>query len=426
MALPLAAGTLVTRRYLSHARVLAESLRAFHPSLPFIVAIVDHEGAPDEGDRFETVAGRSLGAPDFRRLTFAYSGQHLCIALKPVLLQHLLARAEAAVFIDPDILVTAPLDAAFDQVRAHALTLTPHLVRPSLGADARARDRTMLLAGAFNGGFVGVSRSTEAEACLAWWGDRLSTHCRMAPADALHGDQRWLDLAPAFVGRTAILRDPALNVAYWNLHERTIALVEDELFVDGRRLGFFHFSGFDPGSPGGVSAHAAGLTRAALGPIGSLFDDYAARLARHGVADSMRQPYRFDWFDNGVRIPIVARDLYVDLAAGAAAFGDPFAASGPQSFYRWLTGAADPAQPLVSRLWAAVHRARPDLQHRFPDPSGASAPAFAHWARTTGVREHDIDPRLAPPDRAEPDRAPTHGAGLANDLAAAVGGPTAR
>lgn len=409
MALPLVAGTLVTRRYLSHARVLAESLRAVHSSLPFIVAIVDHEGPSDAADRFETVSGRSLGVTDFRRLTFAYSGQELCIALKPVLLQRLLERAEAAIFIDPDILVTAPLDAVFEHVRAHALSLTPHLVRPALGPDARSRDLTVLLAGAFNGGFVGVSRSTESDSFLAWWADRLSSHCRMAPADALHGDQRWLDLAPGFVSRTAILRDSTLNVAYWNLHERQIDVVENALVVDGRRLAFFHFSGFDPGNPSGVSVHAADLTRAGLGPLRALFDEYAARLVRHGVEASLQQPYGFDRFDNGVRIPLITRRVYRDLEAEAAAFGDPFAAAGPRSFYQWLTEAADPAQPLISRLWLAVHRSRPDLQRSFPDPSGVSAPAFVHWARTTGVRELDIDQPLAPHERAEsnPVAAPT-------------------
>ena len=45
---------------------------------------------------------------------------------------------------------------------------------------------------------------------------------------------------------TAVLRDPGLNVAYWNLHSGTYRGPADgSVQVGDRPLRFFHFSGFD-------------------------------------------------------------------------------------------------------------------------------------------------------------------------------------
>ncbi len=398
MRLPLAAGTVVTHSFLGHARVVAESFHAFHPAIPFFVVVTDDDGTADGGDGLEVIPGRALGAPDYRRLAFAHGGQPLCVALKPRLLEYLLDRASSAVFLDADVLVTAPLDAALAAVRAHALALTPHLIRPSIGAPGRSRDLTMLLAGAFNGGFVGVSDGADTRAFLAWWADRLATHGRMAPAKGMHGDQRWLDMAPGLLDRVAVLRDPALNVAYWNLHERQVDVGGDGILVDGRPLAFFHFSGFEPRDPACVSVHARDMTRAGVGPLASLFDDYAARLTRAGLQDPGRQPDGLDRFDNGIRIPAAARRLYLDMGEEAVRFGDPFTAAGPQSFFTWLTAAEEPSAPGISRLWAAIYRSRPDLREHFADPlrTPADGEGFVYWARGSGSREHDVDERLGP------------------------------
>ena len=47
-----------------------------------------------------------------------------------------------------------------------------------------------------------------------------------------------------------VLRDTACNVAYWNLHERTLERTTDGVYtVDGNPLRFFHYSGHDPHRP---------------------------------------------------------------------------------------------------------------------------------------------------------------------------------
>ena len=45
---------------------------------------------------------------------------------------------------------------------------------------------------------------------------------------------------------TAVVRDPEYNVAWWNLSTRTVSWDGSGYLVNGRPLGFFHFSGYSP------------------------------------------------------------------------------------------------------------------------------------------------------------------------------------
>jgi hypothetical protein len=42
---------------------------------------------------------------------------------------------------------------------------------------------------------------------------------------------------------------------------------------------------------------------------------------------------------------------------------------------------------VITRLWHAVYRGRPDLQRAFPDVFGADAAAFREWMGVCGVAE---------------------------------------
>ena len=68
-------------------------------------------------------------------------------------------------------------------------------------------------------------------------------------------DQRWVDAVPTMFEHT-VLRDTACNVAYWNLHQRTLERTTDGVYtVDGNPLRFFHYSGHDPHRPFQLSKH---------------------------------------------------------------------------------------------------------------------------------------------------------------------------
>lgn len=405
----LAAVTVVTRSYLPFARVLAASLAEHHPGLPLFVALVDElEGEGGAGAPPSPSAGgwswlplADLPLPDRSRFFFQHPRTGLLTALKPFLLRYLLDRGFAsALYLDADLWVLDDLSALFEAVGRHPIVLTPHLLAPLPGPDRAARELNLLQAGVFNGGVVGVSAAPQGRAFLGWWAARLESHCRFALAEGMHYDQLWLDLVPAFFPEVAILRDPAVNVAYWNLAERGLRQEGGRLLAGGRPCALFHFSGFDPAEPEVIGRYLQRPVEEA-GPAAGLFRRYRERLEEEGYAAARDLPCAYDAFDNGVPIPDQVRRIYRDLGRPqAAAFGDPRRTAAAGSFFRWLAGPReddpDPEQG-IPRLWRILYEERPDVARAYPDPLGADREGLRRWIREFGAEEHGIPAALCPP-----------------------------
>jgi hypothetical protein len=275
--------TIAAANYLPFVRVLARSLREHAPGTRLAVLLVadERQRAAAQREGLDIVSPHELNIPALQALLQRYNRKQACAALKPALLRHLLERGcESAVFLDPDILVTADLAPVFTTVAAHALTLTSHVRKPA-SMFARLRHAPyLLLSGMYNAGFVGVRACEESRRFLAWWEERLRTHCLDARAAGINHDQRWLDHAVGFVGDLHLLRDPGCNVAYWNMQDLEWRSEGSAYLVDGVPLRFFHFSGFDPAVPSRVTRYLPEL-RAQPEPVARLFRTYA---------DLVRQP----------------------------------------------------------------------------------------------------------------------------------------
>src|SRR5215471_11866045 len=104
---PIAACTIISRNYLSHARILAASYLESHPGGRFYLLSID--ALPDgweAGKGFRVIGSHELDLPFFSELCFKYDVTELCTAVKPALLRLLLNRyhEEEVVYLDPDIL----------------------------------------------------------------------------------------------------------------------------------------------------------------------------------------------------------------------------------------------------------------------------------------------------------------------------------
>jgi len=110
-------------------------------------------------------------------------------------------------------------------------------------------------------------------------------------------------------------------------------------------------------------------------------------------------PYAFDYFDNAVKIPELARRLYSELGKRRGDFPDPFATGSSNSFFAWLNEAVDSEQESnrrITRLWYEIYKSRPDVQSTYPDVFGADRDAFLEWILSSGRYEHPIDKALVP------------------------------
>jgi hypothetical protein len=388
-----AIGTAVAKNYLPFARVLARSVRHYHPDARLVVALADELDGQIEpaAEPFSILTLRDLRIPDLRDLAFRTSQRGFAIALKPYLIEHLAGDARSGLYLDADTVVLGELGSLFDDVQRHALTLVPHRLVPPRTSDRIDRDLVLNLAGVFNAGVVGISRGPSSTAFIRWWQTRVHRLCIYAVSRGVHYDQRWLDLALGFVEDLHVHRDPGVNVAHWNLPERPILIRDGVVTAGGDPCRLFHFSGFNPDDPETPSRYRPDLRMEEIGDAQQLFRDYACELNREGWPSARTFPYAYGSFDNGVPIPEAARRLFAQMP-DRARFGNPFATSGKHTYFQWLNQSPSLLGP--SRLWLFVHSTHPALQGAFPEPTGRDRRAFRRWTRTHGAHEHDIPPEL--------------------------------
>ena len=389
--------TVVANNYLPFARVLARSFRRHHPDGRLWVLLADR---PDPAidyaaEPFAVIFAADLGIAGFANLAFRYPVLELSTALKPYLFEHLHRQygCTALCYLDPDVLVTGDLSPLFDDLTEHDALVTPHVLAP-IDDDRWPGERDFLLSGVYNLGFFALAFNERTLPFLHWWQDRLYLHCEQRVESGLFVDQRWMDLAPALLERLKVLRDPGCNVAYWNLMHRRLEVAADGSYeVSGRPLRFFHFSGLAWDETDQISRYQDRYTLNDRPDLRGLFDDYRRRLSAAGIAEDAARPYGYDRFDNGVRVPPLARSLVQQTDPHGRRWPDPFRTGGPRDLLTWLL-APIPVAPgtVLPRLAMVTWHLRQGLQLAFPAPYGADAAAFA--ARF--VAEAEADPRIDP------------------------------
>ncbi|HEV7493822.1 methyltransferase domain-containing protein [Baekduia sp.] len=287
--------TIVAKNYLAHARVLAQSLREQHPDSELTVLVLDDlEGYVDPAQEPYRLWGpKDLDCEPFEQMVSAYSVIELSTAVKPWLLRKLLTEQDHAVYLDPDIRVVSPLDEIRELAIEHGIVLTPHNLTPIPRDGRYPSEESILIAGAYNLGFIGLGQSEAATGLLDWWSERLETDCVVDPASGRFVDQKWIDLVPGIWPETHLLRDPAYNIAYWNLHARTLEVNGDARHprIDGRPVRFLHFSGYNPDRPDELSKHQDRIRFSERPDVKAVCDLYGEALREQGFAETTTWPY---------------------------------------------------------------------------------------------------------------------------------------
>ncbi|HEY9235600.1 MAG TPA: hypothetical protein VIP08_11265, partial [Phenylobacterium sp.] len=406
--------TIVSRNYAGQAASLMESLAAAEPNAQRVVVTTDGPIAfKDPGVR--TIDAASL-VPGFALMCAYYDALELNTAVKPFVFKALLSEpgVTAGVYLDPDIWVYRPLEPVREGLARAPLVLTPHITRPLRG-EANPNDHVILTSGSYNLGFMAARAEAEIFDLLDWWAEKLRYDCRVDMASGLFTDQKWMDLAPGLVSDLALLRTPALNLAYWNLEGREVAKGAGGWAVDGQPLVFFHFSGFDPTRPDLLSKHQDRIKVQAGSALAAVLSEYADALLRNGHEEASSVPYAHRAFPSGQLVSKEVRRRMLAAARAGEDFGggltpaaEAWASIQPGQVIRspegqapegpwlsssmelvdWLTGA--PAAPAIEALKVA----RRDLRDRFAnDETGLKA-----WLLGPESIEGRFSARLAPPE----------------------------
>jgi len=385
--------TIVSGNYLHFARTLMESVAVAHPDWRRFVLLVDAKvGNGDSGNAlFELVPVATLPLPDRLKFYFRYTILELNTAVKPWMFEWLFRQqgGERVVYLDPDIYVYRPLaevEAALGS--GSTMVLTPHLTGP-LDDEHHPNELDIVMAGAYNLGFLALAKHESTLDFLAWWQSKLEFHCVVDHAKGTFVDQKWLDLAPGMFENVTILRHEGYNVAYWNLAHREVAKAGNEYLVNGRPLVFYHFSGLNPKSPEGLSKHQDRFRLSRLDAVRALADAYIERLRKNGADAASQYRYAFGYFTNGQPIPDSIRELYrQDDDFQRSAGENPFELD-VAYLNRPLDSAEEGACP-ITVVMRHVWNKRPDVQQAYPKIFTEDRLAFAQWFVRTGAHESGI------------------------------------
>lgn len=330
--------TSVTVNYIPKARVLAASLKKFHPEARFHLVLSDRH--PDwlkiEEEPFDSVINiTELPIENLHPWIFGHSLVELCTAVKGFAFQEIFSRynPDKVVYLDPDIAVLSTLESLSRHLDQASILLTPHQTEPDSDlATIRDNEICSLKHGVFNLGFLAVRNSETGRRFIDWWASRLANFCYDDIPNGLFTDQRWVDLAPCFFDELRVLREPVYNVCTWNLSTRRVSgTAPYGLQVNGSPICFYHFSGFDSGAQQ-LMLNVYGKESPVLR---DLRDWYVSECREMGQETLGKTPCRYDSYSNGKKVTKPQRLLYRLRSDLREKFPDPFATEETDNYLSW-------------------------------------------------------------------------------------------
>lgn len=374
--------TVVSNNYLHFARTLLQTVAKHHPNADIYCVIVDKNFEPASmySNEFTVLSMQDLNIPDLQQMIFQYDVLELNTAVKPWAFEAILNKGyETVVYFDPDIFLYRPISDVMNALNSGAdIVITPHLLSP-IKDDKRPTELDIRRAGTYNFGFCAVGHSENAFDFLHWWQSKLFRDCIVDQDRGIFVDQSWIDLVPGLFDNVLILRNPAYNVAYWNIGQRVVAKSNvGEWTVDGEPLTFFHYSGFNPLDPNPFSKHQNRFTLATLGPAAELVRAYAEALIANGARAFSKLAYGYANFSDGTVIPATFRRLYLTNSALREQMGDdPFS----RSEYLMKPAEGEGVASIIPITWAmcSLYFQRSDLQSKFNLMNVESASNYWNW-----------------------------------------------
>jgi hypothetical protein len=309
--------------YLNKVMVLAESLHK-HSNVKIEVFVFDRKRRVEFDSKHCNLHWvEELDIPQFKSLSFKYTVVELTTAFKPWLALSLLEKSAKVIFLDPDVMAFNSLDSIFRSLDEYPVILTPHYFSPKI--NGLIDDEQIMRFGSYNLGFFAVDSSQKSKNFLNWWSDRCFSNAFDDPQFGIFTDQKWVSIAPIFFPFIHISYNPGLNVAFWNLDERTISTDIDKNYLvnDEYNMLFLHFSAFDEKYPEKLSKRSFRIGGNACEMIAELGLIYSEQLKRYiNISDDM--DYSFDYMSDGKYISPSLRRAYAANIENFSVNDDPF------------------------------------------------------------------------------------------------------
>lgn len=337
--------TIVARNYLPFAKTLGDSIKATNDNVDFVIFLVDpvSESIVAANEKHKIVETSNLGIKHYLQMAFKYDITEFSTALKPFLFNYLIRSGyEKVLYLDPDIYVYSSLVRITEALDKYSVVLSPHICCINNGSEKGATsEEDLLFCGVFNLGFIGIKNNLDGRSVVEWWMEKEFDKGFCDRSLSLFVDQKWMNFIPCFLGdRLLVSRDPGVNMAVWNLHERRLLSEENGLRVidsndNTSPLCFFHFSGFNPIDPSRISSKHPSASFEKYPELETIFNAYSKKLIENGISASMKLPYLYNYFKNGKDILLLQRRIFNSLTSLGHEYIDPFEI-GDGTFYQFL------------------------------------------------------------------------------------------
>ena len=397
-----AAFTVVSNNYLSFAMVLAGSFLSTNDVDCFYICIVDDAGPKIniENESIKVIYFDDVDLPKKDFFKYQYSILELNTAVKPFVFRHIFEKFAISklCYLDPDLYFYDDMREVWAGLDKYNVILTPHLLASVPEDGATPTETQILQSGTYNLGFLALRNGAESMKLLDWWCEKLWLDCVVDIPNGLFVDQKWMDLAPTLFSGVFILRDAGYNVAYWNLHERTITdKGRGRYQVNGcSPLVFFHYSGFNPTKPEVLSKHQSRTRLQGREDLSPLFKDYGEALLNNQFEEMQEIPFGFSWLPNGVLLPNSVSWLLRQAIRRSVFVPSP--EEQPDAFCRWLmTPSFDFGYYQEVPLHTAIRHNRPDVNAAFPRTprSAEGADGIHNWLHSSGINEEGMGDLLS-------------------------------
>jgi glycosyltransferase involved in cell wall biosynthesis len=326
-----AACTIIAKHQLSKARALAQSWSSHHSGARFFALVID----PGRGffrlelESFIVVTLPQLGLAGIEDRLFRHPFPAITSQLQPQFLSHLLKNENVGrlLYLSADAFVLGSLLEVAEILSSSNVLLSPFLTKPAGDTDCAVAVADVLAAGPYNSDFLGLRKSATTLEFLEWWNEKLE-QAGFQSSEAASAVGQWLSLVPSLFGGISIIRQPGLHAGFWNYHE-----IRNEIALADRgplenRIRVFHFRELDALEPGDLSKAGCAPIHDETGALTELLARYQQSLIANDWETTTGWTYGYDFYQNGQKISLAARDQYRSEHLDAPAGFDPFAALG--------------------------------------------------------------------------------------------------
>lgn len=144
---------------------------------------------------------------------------------------------KSIIYVDSDTYLFSEPSQMFQQLEKNDVLLTGHNFSNRFHHLYKQK-------GKYNAGIIGFRNSLKGLELLDWWEKKCIQWCYDRVIPGRFGDQKYLEVIGKRTMGVYISKSITTNAAMWNIENSRIESIGGEVYINGEKLIFFHFSSF--------------------------------------------------------------------------------------------------------------------------------------------------------------------------------------